>query len=126
MSWKESANEFIEGVKVLAGLGLFIWLVFWTPPWLSDTNLFTKVQYALQYGFRLDAITVEKKPHDCEYSTAPLGAKHCHYDAVVVSSSQRQRDGQRFICSYDQKKTWTTDCWDSPDHLQIRWDRVED
>jgi hypothetical protein len=28
-------------------------------------------------------VFVEPRRHDCEWGTAPLGSKHCHYDPVV-------------------------------------------
>jgi len=37
--------------------------------------------YAFTNGVSPKRVTVNKKPHDCEFSTAPMGSKHCHYEA---------------------------------------------
>ena len=29
----------------------------------------------------IENVNIEPKPHDCEWDTAPLGSKHCHYDS---------------------------------------------
>jgi hypothetical protein len=50
-------------------------------PYLSAGPV--KSWYALNNGVPVERVQVEKKPHDCEYDTAPIGSKHCHYDAKV-------------------------------------------
>jgi hypothetical protein len=43
-------------------------------------------------------VVIDKKPHDCEFSNAPIGSKHCHYGAqsVLVSASD-SADGQKTV-----------------------------
>jgi hypothetical protein len=38
---------------------------------------------ASDYNVPADKVTVEPKPHGCEYNDAPLGEKHCHFEKVV-------------------------------------------
>jgi|ERR1700731_905017 hypothetical protein len=37
-------------------------------------------------------ITVEPKPHDCDYQTAPLGKKWCHYTGIVLTQDRVTTD----------------------------------
>ena len=64
---------------------LFLWafafvvgamlLIYWTTP--------EKQRLARQYHVSQDAVTIEPKPHGCDFADAPLGEKHCHYEKVV-------------------------------------------
>lgn len=59
----------------LLGLGAFLLALNW--------NGETVVKQRLAYRFVIDASkvhVVEKRPHDCDFLTAPLGSKHCHYE----------------------------------------------
>jgi hypothetical protein len=54
------------------------------------------------YGFvnkvPADRVTLDKIPHDCEFQTAPLGSKHCHYAAqVLVVPSEDNPDKQKSV-----------------------------
>jgi hypothetical protein len=33
------------------------------------------------------------RPHDCEFMTAPIGSKHCHYEADVRTFANQNRPG---------------------------------
>ena len=39
----------------------------------------------LQFRFdtKMDNITIDHKPKDCDFLTAPLGLKNCHYEALI-------------------------------------------
>jgi hypothetical protein len=43
-----------------------------------------KSWYALTHEVPVERVAVDKKPHDCEFNTAPIGSKNCHYDARVA------------------------------------------
>jgi hypothetical protein len=51
-------------------------------------------------------IKIEKKPHDCEFLTAPLGNKNCHYDKVVQKTMWGTSTSNRPIVSFDDGKSW--------------------
>lgn len=55
---------------VLAGVLFYGTYGFLYRGWVAFTN-----------GVLLRNVTVTSKPHDCEWDTAPLGSKHCHYDS---------------------------------------------
>jgi hypothetical protein len=54
-------------------------------PYLSSD--FVKSWYALMNRVPVERVEIEKKPHDCEFDTAPLGSKNCHYKAQVFVSN---------------------------------------
>jgi hypothetical protein len=62
----------------LAVLGLVIW--FFLP---------TKTKYALEYETDSSKVFMEDKPHNCDWATAPLGAKNCHYEKDVTVRKMR-------------------------------------
>jgi hypothetical protein len=39
--------------------------------------------YALQYDVESAHVTIDNKPHDCEWGAAPIGEKNCHYERVI-------------------------------------------
>lgn len=74
--FREHAVRVIKGLFViLAFLVGIVWL-WWEMA--SDEK-----KYSIYYGVPRDRVVVEKEPHDCEFLTAPLGNKHCHYDKHV-------------------------------------------
>jgi len=104
-------------------LFFFIWLI----ALIIGDPFYTKTIYSLENGIPYNAVTLNEKPHDCEFLTAPLGAKHCHYEADIISSYKSRKSGEAITCSYDLGKTWVADCWgDSPSHLLLHWKRVDD
>ncbi|MGA7241414.1 MAG: hypothetical protein WBY44_37370 [Bryobacteraceae bacterium] len=42
--------------------------------------------YAIAYSVNPSSVLVDRIPHDCEWFSAPLGDKHCHYEAKVIRS----------------------------------------
>lgn len=44
----------------------------------------SRLRYSLQYG--VPYASVPKKPHDCEWGTAPIGEKHCSYEIEVSNT----------------------------------------
>ena len=83
-----------------------------------------------------DQITINRKPHDCEWDSAPIGNKHCRYDEVVTvfNSDDKVIDGTGIEVnasgteiSYDGKKTWQARPFDQkPAKVRVAWDRAED
>lgn len=77
-----------------------------------------KWRYALQYELSdTDKVTMEKKPHNCEWGSAPIGDKHCHYDPfvralnigneVVGGTGVKWRfEGNTRKISFDDGATW--------------------
>jgi hypothetical protein len=72
---------------------LFAWF-----GWLDESELRFRMQYR-------DEISLDVKPHDCDFFGAPLGNKYCYYEphARIVMYST---DNGKPIISYDEGKTW--------------------
>jgi hypothetical protein len=120
--WRERRN----GLGALAVLALLWWVgsyvsirVFPTYEWAY------RWRYALEDGMTGAAVQIEPKPHDCEFLTAPVGTKHCHYDASVTTVRVRM-DGSKKLVSYDEGVTWeATDRSENPS-VFVAWHRLED
>lgn len=91
-----------------SGAGALIWLViigviiFWSDIWN------TKFRYGLALDLPTDKITIDKKPKDCEFLTAPLGSKNCHYDKSEQKIEMAMsKDGKSPLISYDEGKSWS-------------------
>lgn len=54
----------------------------------------------------VDKVIIEKKPHDCEFSAAPLGDKNCHYEKVMSKMMWSTSTKGDPIVSEDDGKTW--------------------
>lgn len=59
----------------LGGLYL-LWLIIYE---------FSPTAKQIEWDYRIDVshIEVAPKPHDCEFMSAPIGEKHCHYDQYL-------------------------------------------
>jgi len=111
----------IQGAFWLAVLlGVVIWIVGWffEPQWW----------FSLRYNVPYEQVTLNKKPHDCEYETAPLGNKNCHYEKEISAVRVGTSTDHRPIWSADDGKTWNWN--DGPDpvkpYVLITWRKVED
>ena len=100
-------------------------------------QLWDKGWYILQYSNRppkflgqlsvcAEDISVDKKPHDCDWETAPLGGKNCHYEEQTAETIIALSTDRRRIVSYDGGKSWF---WAAPGdrpHVSISWVRIDD
>jgi hypothetical protein len=59
---------------------------------------------AFNTGLSPDQITVESEPRDCDWTSTPLGNKHCHYESSLSHLN-------------DQRKV---------EHIIVEWHRVSD
>jgi hypothetical protein len=109
-------STFAEHVRtalcLLLILGLCVLIVYWIIP--------VKTRYAWEYDTITNDVFISAKPHDCEFLTAPMGRKNCHY-AKHVEAVKWQPDPDRV---YFQSKVV------GPDHSDafssIPAERVED
>jgi len=54
--------------------------------------------YAFSNKVPVEQVEIEKQPHDCEFDTAPLGSKHCHYDANnAILQAAESTDGKKHV-----------------------------
>jgi hypothetical protein len=81
-----SAASFLQDLKKhtitllgwVIGLGVLAVIAWWLLP--DDWQ----IKYAWQYSVDSDQVVVERKPHKCDWDSAPLGNKHCHYKPIVT------------------------------------------
>jgi len=83
--------------------------------------------YAWKYNVAASNVVVEKRPYDCEWTTAPLGAKHCHYESQVLSvRTGIATDGTTPVLSYDEGKTWATNADRVKPSAYVSWNKIAD
>jgi hypothetical protein len=79
-----------------------------------------RVKYTAEYMLNDNQVVIERKPHNCDWDSAPLGNKHCHYEKVVTVYNQ---DGKiiegpapTLPAPSDQK----------PAKVYVQWQRIDD
>jgi hypothetical protein len=78
--------------------------------WLAGEPIWhSKLRYSIQYGVRYSSVTKLKEPHKCDFLTAPIGNKNCHYEAEVSTVRTAISTEGKPIVSWDDGKTWTSD-----------------
>ena len=50
--------------------------------WLAPES---KFGYVVKYGLPDSKVSIEPKPHDCEWGKAPIGSKYCHFEKIVLT-----------------------------------------
>jgi hypothetical protein len=54
-----------------------------------DYEFQPKDYYAMDFSTKASNVFVTSEPHNCEWMSAPLGDKHCHYEKNVTSWNER-------------------------------------
>jgi hypothetical protein len=123
----ESKSSFWSGLVFL-----FIAVIVWG--WVSDLWN-SKWRYATAYSVSTGDVYIPKRPHDCEFMTAPVGEKHCSYKRTVSTIRWATSTANAPIMSTDEGKTWETFIPDSgvqvPQHstvkeVYVNWEKEED
>jgi hypothetical protein len=65
----------------------------------------SKWSYALYYNADSSHVSIEDKPHDCDFLKAPLGEKGCHFTRVVSTVEIATSKANLPIESFDGGKT---------------------
>jgi hypothetical protein len=87
----------------------------------------TTYGYAWKYDVADSRVVIDKQPHNCEWETAPLGAKHCHYEAQVQwTRTGTGTDGVTPLVSYDGGKTWTENTSHAEPSVFVSWMKIEE
>jgi|SRR5581483_2153945 len=119
-------GEFKTNLKAGIILWLSLGVIYFVGGYIADftfpeSEWAIKWRYGLETGLDGAVYYVEKQPHNCDFMTAPLGSKHCHYARVVATV--RVNDGR---VSYDDGKTWKTAEHDIRRTVYVTWNKVED
>src|ERR1035438_654272 len=73
-----SGNTVSLTIKWILGIAVLAVIVWWLLP--DDW----RIKYAAEYMLDTDQVIIERKPHNCEWNSSPIGDKHCHYDAMIM------------------------------------------
>jgi hypothetical protein len=100
--WAQVRDKVLATGKVVFWSGVFVLIVVGLWPYLSLD--LTKTWYALTNKVPVGQVEIEKKPHDCEFDTAPIGSKNCHYDSkILVLEGTESPDRKRSVfVSYEK------------------------
>jgi hypothetical protein len=130
---KKSSSESLlgcVGILILYAAGTAVYYVY---GWATDSQSW----YAMRYSIPGEKVIRPAKPHDCEWSAAPLGEKNCHYRAMVSTIKSAMDQHGKAMTSYDDGKTWYmndgSDFTDTPipnnvkaTSVSVAWERVQD
>jgi hypothetical protein len=96
--------------------------------WYYFSDKLNDIWYAIKYGVKVNEVTVNKKPHNCDWDTAPMGNKNCHYEEEAQKIITGLSTDGKPIVSYDNGKSWQWDSLSNPSkpHVTIWWRKVED
>ena len=97
----------------------------------------SKVGYFLKYSTLVgwsgtwkvatyEQVKVNPRPHNCEWWTAPLGDKNCHYDPVVRSVRTSVTEKGDPLVSYDEGKTSQLNTSNETPGVYVSWEKVEE
>jgi hypothetical protein len=87
----EELRKIGKAIGLLVGYALALFAGVWLFLMISRYGS-EKGYYALRNHVEPDRVTIMPKPHDCDFSKAPLGDKECHYESVVTKSRDKQGD----------------------------------
>jgi hypothetical protein len=111
---REKRKELIAtALKWLFGIGLLAFVAWWLLP--ADW----RIKYASEYMLDPEQVTIEHKPHDCDWDSAPLGNKHCHYEEFVTVYNQ---DGKIIETSFGKADPEPLD--QTPAKARVEWRRI--
>lgn len=110
---RDEALGCLVGLGFLAAVGAIIWLIL--PDSWTD-----KIKYSAEYSVEMSQVERHDPPTDCDFMTAPLGRKNCHYKKTVAGYNSQglqvagddaprysnDTNTQRPTVSFDNGKTW--------------------
>jgi hypothetical protein len=83
---------------------VLLWVVVGS--WIRDLWN-SKFFLSLRYNFPTSQITIEEKPHDCDFLQVPLGGKGCSYVRDIEEVRTGTNSSGEHLVTYDGGKTWT-------------------
>jgi hypothetical protein len=126
-SWAEQGREIQNNFAGLLIVGFLIWIGAYAVTWLFPTSEWAyKWRYAFEDHLSDALVRVDPKPHDCEFMSAPIGSKHCYYEAMVITVRiTTTSSGQRLV-SYDEGNTWESAAPSTRPAIFVAWQRIND
>ena len=102
----------------------------------GDDVWYSKIAYELYYSVDSSKLSIDKKPHDCDFWKAPIGQKECHYKRVVSTVEVGiSTTTNKPVLAVDGGKTWSEYTSDpgttvpqnrTVTNVSITWEKVED
>lgn len=124
-TWREKTANFGRGLVAWLVLGLLYAAGGYAAEWMfPESEWATKWRYSLDSELKNATYVTEKHPHDCEFLSAPMGDKHCHYDKVVNIVRVRNGPSGREI-SYDGS-VWSPAEPGARTTVYVSWSKVEE
>jgi hypothetical protein len=94
--WRRVRKDVLAFGRFLFWVGVAALVLVGLWPYLSLDPV--RSWYALTGKVSVEQVEMAKKPHDCEFMTAPIGVKHCHYAATaVILTGTDAPDGKRAV-----------------------------
>lgn len=78
-------RTFIMVFKIALGC-----LLIWGAATAYDYYYYPADYYAHKYNTDQRHVIIDREPHDCDFDSAPLGNKNCHYDKDVSAEKDEQ------------------------------------
>jgi len=122
----KGGSSAVGGILVLVALVMIFWGTSFVAIWL-----FPESPWAYKWNYFYDkelegaTISIDHMPHDCDFFTAPLGSKNCHFEKNLLSVRIRT-DGPQRLVSVDEGKTWKTASPSDRAAVYISWAKVLD
>jgi hypothetical protein len=95
----------------------------WTFP---ESEWATKWRYGLDDDLKDADYVMERHPHDCEFMSAPLGDKHCHYDKAIITVRVRNGQSGGRVVSYYEGKSWASADTGTRARVFVSWTKIQD
>ena len=123
------------GRAVVVFLGLMT-----APPlaWLGSGLIATELwpendwAYRWRYTYGIDSalrgaeVVLDKRPHDCDFLTAPVGSKRCRYERRIATVRVKRMRSGLPLASFDEGRSWSGVEGSTQPAVFISWGRIDD
>jgi hypothetical protein len=89
-AWEKTKSD----LKKTLAWALAVLCVIGVISYLATYGVSYRGWVAFTDSVNIENVTVAPKPHDCEWDSAPLGSKHCHYDSHEMRFDAKGNPGQ--------------------------------
>jgi hypothetical protein len=125
---RDKAAEFAKGLGFLLAFAALYFVGGYVADWMFPASGWaTKWRYSLDEDLKDADYAIDKQPHDCEFMSAPMGNKHCHYEKLVATVRIRyDNNNSRWEASIDEGKTWEPAQPGVRRTVVVSWRKVDD
>ena len=81
-AWEKLKSD----LKKTLGLAFAVLCVLGVISFVSVYGVSYRGWIAFTNGVDVENVYIEPEPHDCDWDSAPLGSKHCHYQSHVIQT----------------------------------------